>query len=82
MRSTVLFPPGDLGALTASVIRLIDQPQLRASLGRAAAARANAELSWTDNARRVLSVCAAASQRGDKADVVRPYIRQRGEARP
>ena len=59
----LLFAPGDLSSLVASVIQLIDEPHLRHSLGRAAAARVRAELTWTDNARRVLSACEAARQR-------------------
>ena len=59
----LLFQPGNLRALIASVIRLIDEPRLRESLGRAAAVKVRAELSWTDNARRVLSVCQSARLR-------------------
>jgi glycosyltransferase involved in cell wall biosynthesis len=53
----LLFTPGDTGALLAAVLRLIDDAPLRRSLGRAAAARAHASLSWRDNARRVVDVC-------------------------
>jgi glycosyltransferase involved in cell wall biosynthesis len=65
----LLFPPRDLGALVAAVLRLVDRPALRRKLGDAAAARAAASLSWTDNARRVIGVleqarsCAAAAGR-------------------
>jgi glycosyltransferase involved in cell wall biosynthesis len=59
----LLFPPGDLQALTSSIIRLIDEPALRESLGRAASARVRAELSWTANAQRVVLACRAARQR-------------------
>jgi glycosyltransferase involved in cell wall biosynthesis len=59
----LLFAPGDIGALTASVLQLIDQPHLRASLGQEAAARVRAELSWTDNARSVLTACQSARER-------------------
>ena len=62
----LLFPPGDASALTARVIQLIDHPFLRESLGWAAAARVRAELSWAENARRVLLACHAARERFHK----------------
>jgi glycosyltransferase involved in cell wall biosynthesis len=37
--SALLVPPGDLDALEAALVRLIDEPVLRARLGRAARAR-------------------------------------------
>ena len=64
----LLFPPRDLEALVAAVLRLVDQPRLRQELGSAAAVRAAGSLSWSDNARRVVGAleeamgsCAAAS---------------------
>lgn len=59
----LLFPPGDTGALVEAVLRLVDGPDLRRDLGRAATRRARASLSWTDNARRVLAACAEARER-------------------
>lgn len=59
----LLFPPGDRAALIRAVLTLIDDPDLRARLGAAAAARARADLSWSDNARRVLAACEAAIAR-------------------
>jgi glycosyltransferase involved in cell wall biosynthesis len=53
----LLFPPRDLAALVAAVLRLVDLPELRRSLGRAAAARARRALSWRENARQVAAVC-------------------------
>jgi len=37
--SALLVPPGDVDALEAGLVRLIDEPELRARLGRAARAR-------------------------------------------
>ncbi len=59
----LLFTPGDIEALTARVIALIDQPLLRQSLGSAAAARVRDELSWGHNASRVMGACHAARER-------------------
>jgi glycosyltransferase involved in cell wall biosynthesis len=53
----LLFPPGDLEAMTAALVRLIDDADLRRRLGQAAAERAHATLSWRDNARRVVEAC-------------------------
>jgi glycosyltransferase involved in cell wall biosynthesis len=59
----LLFPPGDAAALAGAVLRLVDDEPLRNRLGQAAAARARAHLTWTDNARRVLGACEAALRR-------------------
>jgi glycosyltransferase involved in cell wall biosynthesis len=59
----VLFPPRDLEALVAAVLRLVDRPDLRRRLAAAAAARASASLSWTDNARGVVAVLDRARNR-------------------
>jgi glycosyltransferase involved in cell wall biosynthesis len=61
----LLFPPGDAAALAGAVLRLVDDAALRNRLGQAAAARARAHLTWTDNARRVLGACEAALRRRD-----------------
>jgi glycosyltransferase involved in cell wall biosynthesis len=58
----MLFPPRDAQALIGTVLRLVDEPELRQALGAGAAARARASLSWRDNARRVLTACDAAVQ--------------------
>ena len=60
----LLFPPGDGGALVREVLRLLGDPGLRQRLGKAAATRAGASLSWRDNARRVLEACDRAVCRG------------------
>ena len=56
----LLFEPGSLDGLVASVLRVVDDAALRRSLGAAAAARARSSLTWEDNARRVLGACARA----------------------
>ena len=61
----LLFPPGDASALARAVLRLVDDAALRSRLGEAAAARARAHLTWTDNARRVVGACEAALRRRD-----------------
>ncbi len=58
----VLFEPRDQDSLVAGVLELIDDPELRQSLGEAAAGRAHASLSWEDNAQRVLAACEQAMQ--------------------
>ncbi|MBV8201930.1 MAG: glycosyltransferase [Acidobacteria bacterium] len=68
----LLFPPRDLGALVAAVLRLVDRPALRRRLGEAAAARAGASLAWTDNARRVVSVLEQARGRALVAGRAQP----------
>jgi glycosyltransferase involved in cell wall biosynthesis len=51
------FPPGDGASFASAVLRLVDDPALRARLGTAAALRAQSALSWVDNARRVIAAC-------------------------
>jgi glycosyltransferase involved in cell wall biosynthesis len=64
----LLFPPGDFEAAAACLVSLIDDPARRAALGRAAAEKAHRELSWQDNARRVIAACeqAIAWRRGSR----------------
>jgi glycosyltransferase involved in cell wall biosynthesis len=59
----VLFPPGDFAAARRAVIALVDDPARRAALGQAAAVKARRELSWQDNARRVIAACERAIAR-------------------
>ncbi len=63
----LLFDPRDRDALVARVLELIDDPELRRKLGRAAAQQAHGSLSWEDNARRVLAACEQARQRAEVA---------------
>ncbi len=56
----LLFPPGDLAAMQAALLRLVDDRELRERLGAAAARRAHSSLSWSDNARRVVEACSFA----------------------
>jgi glycosyltransferase involved in cell wall biosynthesis len=54
---TVLYvPSGDIGAFADEIERLIDDPELRAQLGRAARARAGAELDWRPQAEKYVAV--------------------------
>jgi glycosyltransferase involved in cell wall biosynthesis len=73
-REGLLFPPRDGAALAAAVLRLIDCPELRRQLGAAAAARAGASLSWTDNARRVARVLAWARSGALRAGRAQPEL--------
>ncbi len=59
----LLFEPRDQDALVARVLELIDDPELRRNLGRAAARRVRQSLTWEDNARRVLAACDRARRR-------------------
>jgi glycosyltransferase involved in cell wall biosynthesis len=52
--SALLVPPDDPAALAAAVVRLIDDSCLRARLGSAARAAAEAHHTWRQNAERVL----------------------------
>lgn len=51
-----LCPPGDAGALARALERLIEDPSLRARLGRAAREHAVERLGWTSVVRRILSL--------------------------
>ncbi|HET8945731.1 MAG TPA: glycosyltransferase family 4 protein [Candidatus Polarisedimenticolia bacterium] len=62
-KEAILFRPGDGDDLVRSVLRLVDDPALRARLAAAASARAAQRLSWSENARRVLVACEAARAR-------------------
>lgn len=53
----LLFEPRDRDALVQSVLRLVDDPQLRSRLGQAATARVRDSLTWRHNAGRVLATC-------------------------
>jgi len=75
----LLFPPRDAAALIEAVQRLVDDSETRVRMGRAAAQRARASLSWEDNARRVIEVCQRArdAHRGriKRADAADPCSR-------
>ena len=52
----LLYPPGELEALTAACDRLLVDPTLRARLGRAAAEHVRARYTWDANAARVAAL--------------------------
>ena len=59
----LLFKPGDPDGLVQTVLRLVDDGDLRRRLGRAAAEKAHASMSWQDNARHVVGACEKARER-------------------
>ena len=59
----LLVPPGDPDALTHAISRLIEDPTLRASLGRAGVARAQKEFTIQRHIARTLDVYATALRR-------------------
>ncbi|MGQ9582336.1 MAG: glycosyltransferase family 4 protein [Thermoplasmatota archaeon] len=52
----LLYPEGDVGALTESIDRLLADPGLRARLGRVGRERVEREYSWSIAARRTVEV--------------------------
>lgn len=56
----VLCPPGDAPALAAALLRLADDPGLRARLGRAARQLVLAERTWSAVAERIVSLAGGA----------------------
>jgi len=52
--SALLVEPEDADALASSIVRLVDDPCLRAKLGQTARAHAEARHTWRQNAERVL----------------------------
>jgi glycosyltransferase involved in cell wall biosynthesis len=58
-RTGLLSPPGDVGAAAAAILRLLDDPELRARLGDAALAEARERYSWKAHTRRILDALAA-----------------------
>ncbi len=69
----LLFEPGDRHALTTAVLRLLDETDYARSLGRAAFEKARTELSWEQNARRVLQACFATTrQQGERRAATGP----------
>jgi glycosyltransferase involved in cell wall biosynthesis len=55
-REGMLFPVGDVAALTARLRQLVEQPELRRSLGDGARSRMEQEFTWDHNAARVYSL--------------------------
>jgi glycosyltransferase involved in cell wall biosynthesis len=62
----LLFPPGDLEALVSTILRLVDDGDLRRALGAAACAHTRASFTWAANARRVIEVCERACRSRDR----------------
>ena len=58
-RTGVLYPAGDLDALTAACDDLLSKPKLRFALGRAATEFILARYTWDHNARRAVELAAA-----------------------
>jgi glycosyltransferase involved in cell wall biosynthesis len=52
----LLYPPGDLEALTAACERLLGDPGLRSRLGQAAAEEVRGRYTWDRNAERVIEL--------------------------
>lgn len=60
----LLYPPDEPGALLAACERLLDDPNLRKSLGRAAAKEIHAHYTWDRNAQRVTDLARSLATRG------------------
>jgi hypothetical protein len=58
-----LVPPHDTGALREAVAELLSNPERRAAMGRAAAARAAARFTWEQAAERAVAAYRAVSRR-------------------
>ncbi len=55
-KAGLLYPPGDVGALTDACHRLLGDPRLRQTLGRAAAKRVLTHYTWDHNASRAVEL--------------------------
>jgi len=62
--SGLLIPPGDDVALTAALLRLANDKQLRERLGKAARQRAEIMFSWPEISTRLLALCTEAARDG------------------
>ena len=52
----LLYPPGEFDALVASCDRLLEDPDLRRRMGRAAAKETHRRYTWDHNAARVIEL--------------------------
>lgn len=52
----ILVPPGDSGALEASILSLLDHPERRAALGQAGLRRVSESLTWEHAAKKTVAV--------------------------
>jgi len=75
----LLFPPGDERALIQALLQVIDNGDLRARLGSAAAARVRLSFTWLENAHRVLDLCAKVLNRQRSEKGVERACGERGE---
>ncbi|HXJ55389.1 MAG TPA: glycosyltransferase family 4 protein [Verrucomicrobiae bacterium] len=55
-KTGLLYPPGDVKALTACCERLLDEPELRTRLGRAASKWIHSRYTWDHNASRIVEL--------------------------
>ncbi|HET7479277.1 MAG TPA: glycosyltransferase family 4 protein [Rubrobacteraceae bacterium] len=62
----LLYPPDEPGALLAACERLLDDPDLRVSLGRAAAKEIHARYTWDRNAERVTDLARSLAPRNER----------------
>ena len=62
-REGILFEPRNPRQLVASILQLVDDRELRRLLGANAARRVRSQLTWADNATRVLAACRMALTR-------------------
>jgi len=55
-KTGLLYPPGNLAALTANCDKLLADPKLRVTLGRAASQLVRRRFTWEKNAGRVAAL--------------------------
>lgn len=63
----LLYPPGDIDALTEACGRLLGDAALRQRLGRAAADKVRSRYTWDHNAARVTEVAQTLTRDADRS---------------